>query len=112
MAFAQTITTEQKVTFTLTPRTAGTSTNPGGQPAPVDGAPVWAVEEGDATITVAEDGMSAVALPGAANTLSRITAKADGDMTEGVAEVSEEIILTVVEAGLASIGVSANVEQQ
>lgn len=111
MAFAQTITTEQKVTFTLTPRTAGTSTNPGGQPSSVDGAPVWTVE-GDATLTVAEDGMSAVVFPGAANALSIITAKADGDMSEGIAEISEVITLTVIEPGTASLGVSANVEQQ
>jgi hypothetical protein len=102
--FAQTITNEEKVTFTLAPKTAG------GADATVDGAPVWEVTDGDATVEPAADGLSAVVRPGTAGTLSTITVTADADMGEGVTNISEDILLTTVAAGASSLGLSAVVE--
>lgn len=38
------ITTTQKIKFTVNPTTEGTSTNPNGVPAPIDGEVAWTLE--------------------------------------------------------------------
>ena len=102
--FAQTITTEEKVTFTLTPQTAQ------GNPATVDGAPVWTRTEGDVTLEVAADGLSCTVLSGAGGVLSKITVTADAALDAEVVNISEEILLTVIPAGAASLAIGATVE--
>jgi hypothetical protein len=107
-----TLTDEQKLTLTLAPRTAGTSTNPDGKPARVDGVPTWTVVSGDVTLTAAEDGLSAVVIPGAANTNSVIEVTADADLGEGVTAITDTVDVAVVEASASALGLSGNVEQQ
>jgi uncharacterized protein YjdB len=92
--------TSQQIPATLT------ITNAAGQPAPVDGVPVWASsDETIVAVTAAADGMSAVAAAVAAGT-ARITVTADADVGAGVSSitgVSEDIVVTVDPANLASV---------
>ena len=93
-----TITNEQKVQVTLQPVTEA------GNPATLDGAPVWAVAEGDATLEVAEDGLSAFLVSGAADVNSTITVTADADLGEGVVALTDTITLAVVAASASALG--------
>lgn len=97
-----TITDEQKVVATLAPKTAASN------PATVDGIPVWNVEgDSDVQVNVAEDGLSAELVSGAANTVTTIRVSADADLGEGVKEISDTITLTVVAAGADNLGFTA-----
>lgn len=96
-----TITSEEKIPVTLAPLTAA------GNPATVDGVPVWAVTEGDATLEVAADGLSAYLVSGAANVVSSVTVTADADLGEGVMNLSEVVTLTVVAPSAALLGATA-----
>ncbi len=81
-------------------------TNAHGQPAPVDGVPVWA--SSDATVlavTPAADGMSATIDTVAPGT-GRITVSADADMGAGVTTitgVTEDINVTLGPSSQASV---------
>ena len=81
-------------------------TNAAGDPAPVDGVPVWASsDETVISVTAAADGMSATA-PAVAPGTARITVTADADTGAGVTTitgVSEDIIVTVDPANQASV---------
>lgn len=82
-------------------------TNAAGQPAPVDGVPVWASsDETVVTVVAAADGMSANVLAGAPGGPARITVTADADMGAGVVTlqgVSEDIDVTLDPAQTASV---------
>ena len=93
-----TITNEQKVQVTLNPTTEA------GNPAQVDGAPVWAVSSGDATLDVAADGMSAFLVSGAANTNSQVSVSADADLGAGVTTITDTVDLAVVQASASALG--------
>lgn len=101
--FLKTITNEQKITFTLAPKTLA------GNPAEVDtnNKPSWDLLEGDALLEPSADGLSCTAISGAANVLNRIKVTADADLGEGVQTIEEEIALTVVQAGANTLGVAA-----
>ncbi len=97
-----TITNEQKVQVTLQPVTEA------GNPATLDGAPVWAVAAGgDATLEVAEDGLSAFLVSGAAGVNSTITVTADANLGEGVVTLTDTITLAVVAAEASALGLVA-----
>lgn len=96
-----TINTDQKF-----PSVALTITNSKGDPAPVDGVPVWASSDSTVlSVSPAADGMSAdveTVAPGTA----RITVSADADTGTGVSTitgVSEDIIVTLGPSSQASI---------
>ena len=94
------LTTEQKITVALAPTTAA------GNAATLDGAPVWAVE-GDATLSVAEDGLSAEIISGGVG-ISTVTVTADADLDEGeLREISDVIAVNVVAPEAAGLGLSA-----
>ena len=93
-----TITNEQKVLVTLAPTTAA------GNPAILDGAPVWTVVSGDATLEVSEDGLSAFLVSGAADVTSQIEVTADADLGEGVVTLTDVIDLAVVAAQASALG--------
>lgn len=93
-----TITNEEKVQVTLTPTTAA------GNPATLDGVPTWIVTEGDATLEVAEDGLSAFLVSGAADTNSKVEVTADADLGEGVVTLTDTIDLAVVAATASVLG--------
>jgi hypothetical protein len=96
-----TITNEEKVQVTLAPLTAA------GNPATLDGVPTWTVIEGDATVEVAEDGLSAFLVSGAADVTSKIEVTADADLGEGVVNLSDVIDLAVVAASATALGLVA-----
>lgn len=93
-----TITNEQKVMVTLAPTTEA------GNPATLDGAPVWTVLSGDATLEVSEDGLSAFLVSGAADVTSQIEVTADADLGEGVVTLTDVIDLAVVQASATALG--------
>jgi len=93
------LTTEEKVLLTLSPQT------PNGNPAPVDGEPVWSVTAGDVTLDVQPGGLSAYVVSGAAGT-SEVTVTADADMGEGVKTLSDIAAVNVVPAEAAGLGLS------
>ena len=95
-----TITNEQKVLVTLAPQTAA------GNPATLDGAPVWTLASGDATIEVAEDGLSATLISGEVGN-SQFTVTADADLGEGVVELADVVDLAVVSAEASALGLTA-----
>jgi hypothetical protein len=97
-----TITNEQKVELVLAPVTAA------GNPATVDGVPTWEVVSGDATLEVAENGLSCFLVSGEANVNSVITVTADADLGEGVSAITDTIDLAVVAASASSLGLTAN----
>lgn len=96
-----TITNEQKVLVTLQPTTAA------GNPATVDGAPIWTVTEGDATVEPTDDGMSAYLVSGSADVNSKIQVVADADLGEGVQSITDTIDLAVVSAQASALGIVA-----
>lgn len=81
-----------------------------GQPAAVDGVPVWASsDETVLTVTAAADGMSAVVDTVAPSTIgspARISVSADADLGAGVVSltgVSEDIHVTLGASHVASV---------
>lgn len=99
-----TIDSESKILVTLNPVTAS------GNPATLDGAPVWAVESGDATIEVAEGGLSAFLISGTVGN-SVISVTADVDLGEGVKTITDTIDLAVVSAEASSFGIVAGLPE-
>jgi len=95
-----TVTNEQKLPVTLAPITAS------GKPATLDGVPTWTVVEGDATLEVAEDGLSCVLVSGEVGN-SVIEVSADADLGEGVRSLTDTIDLAVVSAEASSLGLVA-----
>ena len=100
-------TSEQKVLISLNPVTAA------GNPATVDGAPVWTVTEGDCTLEVAADGLSCYLISGAANVVNYITVSADADLDGSeVREISEAIVYAVLAPEATALGLNAAVENK
>jgi hypothetical protein len=100
-------TSEQKVLISLNPTTAA------GNPATVDGAPVWSVLEGDCTLEVAADGLSCYLISGAANVVNQVSVTADADLDGGeVREISELIVYAVLAPEATALGLNAAVENK
>jgi len=94
-----TITSDEKINAILAPLTAA------GNPASVDGTPVWTVVSGDATLVPATDGLSCYLVSGSVGN-SVITVTADADLGAGVTEITDTIDLAVVSAQASSLGLS------
>lgn len=79
-----------------------------GNAAKVDGAPVWAVtDESLASLSVAEDGMSATVTPiGPIGSFS-VQVKADADLGEGVKEIIGELAVELSAGDAEVIALSA-----
>lgn len=95
------ISNEQKVTVTLTPVTDT------GKPAKLDGAPVWSVISGDATVVPAADGLSASLVSSDTPGDTVFLVDADADIGSGVESLQETITLTVTGANAKNLGLSA-----
>jgi hypothetical protein len=95
------ITTDQNL-----PNVTLAITNNRGQPAPVDGVPLWASsDETIIMVTPSGDGMSAV-IDTVANGTARVTVTADADLGAGTVSltgVSEDIVVTIGPNSLASV---------
>jgi len=94
------ITNEQKIKATLTPKTDA------GKPAKLDGVPTWEVVSGNSTVIVAADGLSAdlVSSDDPGDTVFII--RADANLGAGVEEVSDTVRLTVVGATAKNLGLT------
>ena len=93
-----TITNEEKVQVTIDPRT------PAGNVAQLDGVPSWSVTDGDATLEVATDGMSAFLVSGDPDVNSTIEVTADADLGSGTITITDVITLAVVLAQASALG--------
>lgn len=78
-------TTEEKVQVTLSPKTSS------GKDARLDGKPTWEVVNGNATLDIAEDGLSAFLISEDTAGSSSIKVSADADLGAGVRTI--ELIL-------------------
>ncbi len=96
-----TLTNEQKVRATITPKTAT------GRPAPLDGKPTVTVVSGDVTIAnVSEDGLSFDIVSGDSPGSSQVLVEADADLGEGTETISDVITVTVQGARAANLGIT------
>lgn len=94
------ITNEEKILVSLAPTTAA------GNPATLDGTPSWNVVEGDVTLDVQPDGLSAYVVSGNPGA-SSVTVTADADLDAGeVRELSDVIAVNVVAAEAAGLGLT------
>jgi len=96
-----TITKQEKITVTITP------TDQDGEPAALDGKPVWTVVNGDSKILVADDGLSAVLISADVPGQTEYLVEADADLGAGVERISDTIKLTVEDPKAVSLGLSA-----
>ena len=101
MPLAISISNEQKVTVTVTPKTNA------GKPAKLDGAPTWTVVSGDSTVVPATDGLSASLVSADNPGDTTYLVEADADLGEGVETIQDTITLTVIGANAANLGLSA-----
>lgn len=98
MATVISITSEEKILVTLSPKTAA------GNDASVEN-PVWSVVSGDATLVPSEDGLSCELVSGASG-INEIKVTADADLGEGVVEISSDITLAVTSPLAADLGIT------
>lgn len=96
-----TSTKEEKIPLSLQPVTAA------GNPAAVDGIPVWEITEGDATVEVAPDGLSAFIVSGSTIGTAKYRVSADADLGEGVRTIEIVGDYTITDAGAAALGLVA-----
>ncbi len=100
-------TNEEKVLVSINPTTAA------GNPATVDGIPVWTVVSGDCTLEPSADGLSCYLISGAANVVNQVSVTADADLDAGeVREISELIVYAVVAPEATGLGIAAAVENK
>lgn len=97
-----TLTNEQKIKATLSPKTAT------GRPAQVDpnNKPSWSVISGDVVVEPSDDGLSATIISPDAPGDSQILVEADADLGDGVETISDMIKVSVVGARAANLGLT------
>lgn len=102
MPIEKSITTEQEITVTLSPKT---DTD---KPAKLDGSPTWVTISGNAQIVVAEDGLSADLISSDDPGDTVFMVKADADVGAGVEELSDTITLHSLGATAKNLGLTAS----
>lgn len=96
------LTDEQKVSMTVQPLTAA------GNPAQVDGPPVWSTSNPDIlTVTASPDGLSAVAVTVGPVGSSQVSVSVDADLGAGVRTLTAALDVDVVAAGASTLGIIA-----
>lgn len=97
------ISTEEKIHVTLAPKTAG------GNPAAVDGAPVWSVVSGAGTVVSDANGLGAFLLStGTVDGIDTVfMVSADADLGPGIINIQDTITLTTAHAQAAALGLTA-----
>lgn len=102
MPVAVSITNEQKIKATLSPKTLG------GKPTTVDpnNPPKWSVISGESTVVPAPDGLSADLVSSDTPGDTVFLVEADADLGDGVETISDTISLTVIGARAANLGLT------
>lgn len=96
----------QKVTLSIAPVDAL------GQPAVVEGVPVWASSAPEiCTVTPSADGLTAVVLTVGPLGTAQISVSADADLTEGVTTISGVLDVQVTASQAVSLAISAGVPE-
>lgn len=96
------LTDEQKVTLSIQPLTQA------GNPAKVDGKPVWSVSNPELiSISESEDGLSVVASTVGPLGSAQVSVSADADLGEGVRELFSILDVEVIAAEAVSLGIVA-----
>jgi hypothetical protein len=100
-----TLTNEQKVIATLSPKTAT------GKPAQVDGVPTWSVVAGNGTVTPSGDGLSCECVPADAPAIGDVDfqVEADADLGSGVVPLTDLLRAHVSGAQAENLGLTADV---
>jgi hypothetical protein len=79
-----------------------------GNPAPIDGAPVWSVsDETVLELQVGDDGLSAVAVTKGPLGSAQVVVSADADLGEGVVSISGLLDIEVVAAQAVALAIKA-----
>ena len=98
------ITDIQKFTASIQPVDAR------GNPALVDGVPVWSVGDGSIlSLTAAPDGLSAEVLAVGALGTTQVTVEADADLGSGVVPLTGILDVTVVGSQAVSLNIATSV---
>jgi alkylation response protein AidB-like acyl-CoA dehydrogenase len=95
------LTDEQKVALAVA------FTDRMGNPASVEGSPVWASSDPCVEVTAAADGLSAVATTTGPLGTAQVSVSADADLGEGVKSIVGTLDIEVVAAEAANVGISA-----
>ena len=96
------LTDEQKVQLSIQPVTSA------GNPARVDGVPVWTVSDGTVlTLDVAPDGLSAWAIATGTLGPSQVSVSADADLGAGVRDLTATLDVEVFAAEAVALSISA-----
>lgn len=96
-----TIDDTQKVKVTLNP------VDSKGNPAKLDGAPIWTSDGGGSAVTPAEDGLSADLISSDLPSTTVFTVTADADLGAGVVNIADQVTLIVINAMASSLGLTA-----
>ena len=96
------LTTEQQVVVHLNPVT------PKGVPVDLDGAPVWTVPVGGATITPSDDGLSCTIVSPDNAGQSQVLIIADADLGSGIETISDTIDVEAANPNASSLGLTAD----
>jgi hypothetical protein len=100
------LTDVQKVIGSIAPKDAA------GNPAPVDGIPVWASSDtAIVTVTPAPDGMSAVVEAVGPLGTAQVSVSADADTGEGVATITALADIEVLASQATAVGISFGVPE-
>jgi len=102
------LTTIEKVKLTANPTTAGTSTNPGGVPAPVEGDPTWSFDganDSNMTLEPLPGTLECWLISGDTPGTATVKVEADADLGEGVETISQVEPVTVTAARAAGMNV-------
>lgn len=102
MPLSKKINDEQQIVVHLNP------TTPKGKPVKLDGKPEWSVVDGDSTLEVADDGLSATLISSDTPGVTHYQVAADADLGDGVDTITDTIELTVVDPQASSLGLTAD----
>ena len=96
------LTDEQKVTLSIQPKTAA------GNPAPVDGIPIWSSsDETILAVVSAPDGLSATATTVGPVGSAQVNVSADADLGAGVRTLTAILDVQVIAAEAVSLAINA-----
>jgi hypothetical protein len=101
------ITDSQKVALSIKPVTKA------GNPAPIDGLPLWSLGcEDHLKLEVSEDGLSVVISSLGKLGVCQVNVKADADLGEGVEEITGTVDIEVKAGKAVNVGIEAGAPEE